>query len=112
MPYTAPTKTHRWWKPAKTTPVHQAVFDTARWLEKNQAYQAEANLRHVRMYANLPMFGLTPSTFAIADARRPKRLRYNLYFRRSQRDLDKYSCTVSVLMSPVPRLLRLLDPAW
>ena len=66
-----------WWL-ADAGKMHAAVFDHVSFLDKHQRYKSIDNLRNVRLYGNLPIYGLSPGAFAVSDARRAKRLRYNL----------------------------------
>jgi len=70
-----------WWKSraqGREKDVHKAVFDTVRFLDSHQMHKHEDNLRRVRLYGNLPVFGLSPLTFATTQGRRNGRVRINV----------------------------------
>ncbi len=75
----AHTQPHYWWrKELADDDVCKRVFDTVRFLDTYQNYKSTNNLRNVRLYGNLPIFGLAPSTFAVAHPRKGKRARINV----------------------------------
>lgn len=74
------SKPEYWWrskKQGRTKDVHECVFSVVRFLEEHQGYKHDDNLRRVRLYGNLPVFGLSPQTFAV-DPSRKGRPRLNL----------------------------------
>ena len=55
-----------WWEEPKTT-VHETLFSILRFLDQNQGYRREMDLRHIRLYGNLNVLGLSAYTYAKSD---------------------------------------------
>lgn len=73
------SKPEYWWKrTGRSKSVHESVFDTIRFLDQHQSHKADDNLRRVRLYGNLPIFGLSPTAFSVADPRKSGRVRLNV----------------------------------
>jgi hypothetical protein len=58
--------TKYWWEEPKTT-VHETLFSILRFLDQNQGYRREMDLRHIRLYGNLNVLGLSAYTYAKSD---------------------------------------------
>jgi hypothetical protein len=68
-----------WWEQGDgITKTHDRVFDTVRFLDKEQAYKSRDTLRNVRLYGSLPVYGLSPSAFATTDPTKKKRIKVNV----------------------------------
>lgn len=52
-----------WWKESKEN-VHETLFSIVRFLDQNQSYIKESNLRHMRLYGNVNALGLSAHTYA------------------------------------------------
>lgn len=55
-----------WWKAPKEK-LHEIIFGIIRHLDQNQSYVQQSNLRHLRLYGNLNVLGLTSSTYATSQ---------------------------------------------
>lgn len=74
------SKPEYWWRrqgQGRRKPVHECVFDAVRFLHQHQGYRHEDNLRRVRLYGNLPVFGLSPGAFR-GDPKKRGRVRINI----------------------------------
>lgn len=56
-----------WWKESKEK-LHETLFGIIRHLDQNQAYVQQSNLRHLRLYGNLNVLGLTSGTYATSQS--------------------------------------------
>lgn len=52
-----------WWKEDKKK-LHETIFGIIRHLDTNQSYVQQSNLRHLRLYGNLNVLGLSTHTYA------------------------------------------------
>lgn len=52
-----------WWKESKSK-LNETLFGILRHLDQNQSYIREANLRHLRLYGNLNVLGLSSHTYS------------------------------------------------
>ena len=62
MPESESLRTY-WWKDTKTN-VSKTLFGIIRYLDQNQAYVQQNNLRHLRLYGNMNVIGLSTHTYA------------------------------------------------
>lgn len=68
----------QWWKEKKTD-VHEAVFEFINYLNTNQAYRREDNLRNMRLYGNLKIAGMSASMYnRTEDGDRKNRVTLNI----------------------------------
>src|SRR5574343_502009 len=47
-----------WWEEAEEN-AHEAIFSTVRWIKQNQASIEEADVRHLKLYGNQNIMGLS-----------------------------------------------------
>lgn len=66
---------NQWWKAAKGKK-HETVFKVLNFLSSNQAYVAQNNLTHMRLYGNLDLIGITSDVYSRAT--RKDRLTLNV----------------------------------
>lgn len=52
-----------WWKEPDSK-LHETLFGIIRYLDQNQNYVQQNNLRHLRLYGNLNVLGLSASTYS------------------------------------------------
>jgi len=52
-----------WWKESNDK-LHETLFGIIRYLDQNQAYVQQNNLRHLRLYGNLNVLGLSSHTYS------------------------------------------------
>lgn len=52
-----------WWELPKSS-VHESIFGIVRFLDQNQGYRQQANIRHMRLYGNLNVLGMTANTYS------------------------------------------------
>jgi hypothetical protein len=52
-----------WWK-ASEGKLHETIFGIVRYLDQNQNYVQQSNLRHLRLYGNLNVLGLSAYTYS------------------------------------------------
>jgi hypothetical protein len=56
-----------WWEIGKSD-VNKVLFGVVRFLDQNQGYRQQANIRHMRLYGNLNVLGLTANTYSQTNA--------------------------------------------
>jgi len=72
-----------WWNIEDESKVHIYAVEQLRFLDQNQTYMSQKNLRNVRLYGNLDVMGLTPfnylrSTGMNTNLGFPSRVTYNV----------------------------------
>ncbi|NBS71752.1 hypothetical protein EBT31_22985, partial [bacterium] len=72
-----------WWAIEDESKVHIYAVEQLRFLDQNQTYMSQKNLRNVRLYGNLDVMGLTPfnylrSTGMNTNLGFPSRVTYNI----------------------------------
>lgn len=72
-----------WWNIEDESKVHIYAVEQLRFLDQNQTYMSQKNLRNVRLYGNLDVMGLTPfnylrSTGMNTNLGFPSRVTYNI----------------------------------
>jgi hypothetical protein len=57
----------------------KAAFEVVNFLRNNQVFRQEANLRHMRLYSNMNVIGLSAARYATSNQRKPEgRLKLNI----------------------------------